>query len=235
MLAIIPARGGSKGIPRKNLVSLQGRPLIDYTLEAARNSRLITRIIVSTDDDEIHSASIKFGLSNEYLRPKELAEDDTSMSETISHCLEWAAREYGRIGEFIILQPTSPLRTSVDIDNAIARFRMGSYGALVSVNEMREHPFECIELMPDGGKKYLRANILQGPGRQSYAGKYYFINGAIYIFDCEYFKSNGCKLDLSDTELYIMPPERSIDIDTAGDLGVAEQMIMGAKLETGGY
>src|ERR1700743_3832228 len=112
-LALIPARGGSKGVPRKNIVPVAGKPLLAWTIEAARNSTRLDRIILSTDDEEIASVAREFGVEVPFMRPAELAKDSSGSLEVALHALDWAAREPGGEPEYLlILQPTSPLRSS---------------------------------------------------------------------------------------------------------------------------
>ena len=123
LLAFIPARGGSKGIPRKNLALLAGKPLIEYTVEAALASSCIDDILLSTDDEEIAAVCARAGVATRYRRPAPLAGDDAPMLAALQHGLEWQARERGSTpDEVLLLQPTSPLRTAVDIDGAVERF-----------------------------------------------------------------------------------------------------------------
>jgi CMP-N,N'-diacetyllegionaminic acid synthase len=225
MLAIIPARGGSKGIHRKNLINLCGRPLIEYTIRAALESCLVSKVILSTEDAEIASLGREFGLDMSYMRPTDLAKDDTSMTDTINHYLKSCVTADQNEVAFIILQPTSPLRSSEDIDNAIQLFFESDCNCLAGVNEMSESPYECIESKVDGHLDFLRKPNKKISRRQDYEGTFYFVNGSIYIYKYKYFFNNGCFINLDNTKLYVMDPHHSIDIDTLHDLAFAEFLL----------
>lgn len=224
MLAIIPARGGSKGIPRKNLVLLGGKPLIQHTIEAAQQSQSVSRIVLTTDDAEIAALGASLGLDARYQRPPELAQDDTPMATTLTHCLQWAQQAYGACDEFMLLQPTSPLRTASDIDAAVRLYRESNKNSLLSVNAMSEHPYECVELKSEGWS-YLAKDVSGASRRQDYRNAYYYINGAIYITRVEFLIRNGKILDEDSTCFYPMPRENSIDIDEEFDLLLAQTLL----------
>ena len=154
LLAIIPARGGSKRLPRKNILDLAGKPLIAWTIEAALNSKYIDRIVVSTDDQEIANISIKYGAEVPFLRPKSLATDDASSIDTVINVLgevEIINQHYEYI---VLLQPTSPLRTEIDIDKAIELLEKKSADSVISVCEV-DHPSHWINTLPDDGNMQL--------------------------------------------------------------------------------
>lgn len=223
MLAIIPARGNSKGIKGKNIYQLCGKPLLQYTIDAALESNYISKIILSTDDIKIAKEGLRLGLKNEYTRPKNLAADNTSMAETVLHCLNWVENNVKSFDNFIILQPTSPLRLTLDIDKSIEEFYKKKSLSLVSINKMIEHPNECIEIKKSGNWKFLRNT--KATKRQDYNDNYYFINGAIYILNTMNFKKKLNIIDDHNTSFYEMPKERSIDIDSYDDLIMAEAFL----------
>jgi N-acylneuraminate cytidylyltransferase/CMP-N,N'-diacetyllegionaminic acid synthase len=230
MLVIIPARGGSKGIPRKNLVLLGGKPLIQYTIEAAQQSQFVTRIVLSTDDPEISELGVGLGLDLTYQRPQHLADDDTSMQATLTHCLNWVRENSATANEeFVLLQPTSPLRTFKNIDEAIQLYQDSKKNSLVSVNSMREHPFECVELKFDSWS-YLSKNISGASRRQDYSNNYFYINGAIYIARIEEFLLSKKIVDEESVCFYQMRREHSIDIDDAYDLLIAQALLIRSRL-----
>ena len=139
VIAVIPARGGSKGIPRKNLIDINGKPLIAYTIEAANQSRAIDTAIVSTDSQEIADVARSLGADVPFLRPEYLAGDKTPMHDVLVHALEWAERSLGNIEAVVLLQPTSPLRRVADIDRALEIFRLEETSSVVSVVEVPHH------------------------------------------------------------------------------------------------
>jgi CMP-N,N'-diacetyllegionaminic acid synthase len=225
LLAIIPARGGSKGILRKNLVSLNGRPLIEYTIKAAQKSKFINEILLSTDDEEIADVGRQLGLDVSYRRPMELAEDTTSMIDTLEHGLHWIESRFGQLPEdTMLLQPTSPLRSVQDIDDAVAIFYETSVTSLVSVHEMGEHPYECV-VGSGNNWSYLVTPPSGIARRQDYKDKFNFINGAIYLAKTRCLLDQRSFININETHFFSMPRERGIDVDAYIDLYIAEALI----------
>ena len=174
MLAIIPARFGSKGIPRKNVVDFCGKPMIQYTLEAALRSKFIDQILVSTNDSEVLKISSNLGIINSYLRPENLASDAAPMLDVVLHALDWFKLQYGKYPEsFILLQPTSPLRNSLDIDGAIKLFLKENPNSVISVHKLSEHPYECLKTNEDKWN-YLDKPIEKVFRRQVFNNNYFF-------------------------------------------------------------
>lgn len=220
IIAIIPARGESRTVPRKNIRLLNGKPLIFYTLEEARKSKHIGRIIVSTEDDDIAEIAKNCG-AEVITRPEELATDEAKTIDVIFHVLN-ALKEEGYTSDIVVLlQPTSPLRTVNDIDRAIELF-LGSDGeSVVGVSEFNSaywsFKIEKGHLKPLFDKRYLRTM------RQD-LDKVYIPNGAIYISTPQMlYKYESFYCDR--TVPYIMPAERSIDIDTEVDFMLAELLM----------
>lgn len=223
ILAILPARGGSKRVPRKNVRNLCGKPLIYYTIREALESKFLDRLIVSTENKEIAELARKFK-AEVIARPVDLAEDDTPSFLVIQHAIRYLRETEDYQPEVIvILQPTSPLRTVCDIDGAINKFLRTDCDSVVSVCEV-EHPLHWMyflegdKLKPviGGGEKITR--------RQD-APKAYRLNGAVYVTHRDIIIEEDKVLG-DDTRAYIMPPDRSIDIDTELDLMITE-LIMG--------
>lgn len=228
LLAVIPARGGSKGIPRKNVALLKGKPLIEYSIEAARKSRFIDEILLSTDDEEIAGVGQRLGLDVSYRRPPELAGDGAAMIDAVEHGLGWFKRARGRLpDEVLLLQPTSPLRSVQDIDGAVALFRESGARSLVSVHPMSEHPCECI-VGAGNDWEYLVPPPKGSVRRQDYRNDFFFINGAIYLAETRTLLSRRAFIHPGETVMYVMPRERGLDIDTSVDLVVAEAMMRSA-------
>ena len=221
MIGIIPARGGSKGIPGKNILPLCGKPLIAYTIEAAQAARSIDRLILSTDDEEIAGLAEKYGLEVPFMRPAELAQDTSLAIDnyiyTFERLNEEAAAQYD---EFIVLQPTSPLRTSADIENAVALFREKNADSVISVSEASHPPMWAKKVDPSGMvKDYFDIEI--GNRNRQELELAFMPNGAIFILKLSLLKTlNSYYSD--NTCAFIMPPERSIDIDTPLDFEFAE-------------
>ena len=230
VVAFIPARGGSKGIPRKNLATLAGKPLIQWTIDAVRESQTVDDIFLSSDDEEIIAFSRSLGVDVPYVRPPELARDDTSMIETVRHALEWMAkhRPGGMPDELLLLQPTSPLRTAEDIDGAVRQFRDTGVTSLISVNEMSEHPYECVSLT-ENGWAFLAKPQGKADRRQDYVDRFYFVNGAIYLTQTDFLLDQGVFVKEGESGIYVMPTERGLDIDQPWQLSVAETFLKNGR------
>lgn len=222
IMAFIPARGGSKGIPKKNLAILNGKPLIQYTIEAARNSRYINDIFLSSDDDDIIEFCKSLGISVPYKRPAELASDASPVIDAILHALDWLKNNNREIPDSImLLQPTSPLRRSRHIDESIELFLSARTESLISVHKMTEHPYECLSLKKDGWE-FLAKPSIAIIRRQDYKDEFYFINGAIYLVKTDFLIRKRVFFIEGKTILYFMDPTYGIDIDNTFDLQKAE-------------
>lgn len=221
VLGLITARGGSKGIPRKNLAPLAGKPLIAWTLEAAAGATSIDRCMVSTDNDEIACVCRDWGMDVPFLRPASLAQDNSPHAAVVTHALDWLATHDSYKPDYILLlQPTSPLRTSQDIDDAVQLALRTAAPSVVSVTPTAHHPMLARRL---DGNNTLAAFIpcdLDYPSRQALPAAY-ALNGAIYLCKREVFLS-GRTFEPKGTIAYIMPPERSLDVDTPFDLRLCE-------------
>lgn len=217
IMAFIPARGGSKEIPHKNMALLDGKLLIQYTIEAAQKSEYIDNIFLSSDDTEIIAFSKSLGLEVPYNRPVELAMDTTAMIDTVLHALEWLKNKGYVPDSVLLLQPTSPLRRTEDIDGAIKQFLDSNSSSLMSVHEMIEHPYECVKLTPMGWS-YLQKAKNPTYRRQDYQNRYYYINGAIYLATLGFLVKERSFAVEGKTGLYVMPPVYGIDVDNSFDL-----------------
>ena len=218
ILALIPARGGSKRIPDKNIKALCGKPLISYSIISAKKSKNIDKVIVSTDDENIADISREF-TAEVIKRPKELAKDNTPTIEVVYHALDSLKKENYDPSIIVLLQPTSPLRNTEDIDNAIDLFLNSNCESVVSVCEIKHIPYWSLNinkgyLKPLFGKKYLKIKS------QDFK-KAYRPNGVLYIStprSIHKYRSFFCKYTIP----YVMPIERSIDIDDEFDFLLAE-------------
>lgn len=219
MLAIIPARGGSVGLPGKNIKLLNGKPLIAYTIECALSSSLISRVIVSTDSKEIADVALKYGAEVPYLRPAELASGTANAFDAYKHLLNWLKEKEGyETSNCIILQPTSPLRISEDIDNAIKLFEFKKADSVISFTP-EDHPISWHKKIDTSGKINEIWAKEKAKNRQEYEQTYY-PNGALFIYKTEMIIN---KNQFSENSYaYLMPKERSIDIDTQLDFDFAQ-------------
>ncbi|MBC8226583.1 MAG: acylneuraminate cytidylyltransferase family protein [Gammaproteobacteria bacterium] len=227
LLTIIPARGGSKSIPRKNLALLGGRPLISYTLDICKSIDHIGPVLVSTDNEDIADYCAENGFPTSYRRPHTLASDEAGMTETVIDGLKWYEdnHEY-KIEDILVLQPTSPFRRKIDVVNAIEMYFSDSSSSLISVTTMREHPFECIEWSKEENSwSYLSEPTLGSKRRQDYKGNFGFIDGSIYIASKDFIKVHDNLIVKGETSIYLSSDRYAIDIDEPEDLALAEQII----------
>ncbi|MGD9625711.1 MAG: acylneuraminate cytidylyltransferase family protein [Arcobacter sp.] len=219
-LAIIPARGGSKRLPRKNVLDLCGKPLIAHTIEAGLKSNYIDKVIVSSDDEEILEISKKIGAKT-VKRPDELASDIATTFDAIKHTIDNNIDKYNYI---VLLQPTSPLRNEKHIDEAIELLEIKNADAIISVCEMEHSPLWSNTLPQDGSMKgFLRDEVLNK--RSQDLEKYYRLNGAIYICKTEKLLENKSFFLKENIFAYIMDRENSVDIDEDIDFKIAEVIL----------
>ena len=213
IIAIIPARGGSKGIPRKNMVDFHGKPLIQWTIDAAVASSCITDIVVTSDSIEILEYVKKTPKIICIERPKELALDTTKTEPVIAHALAFIEQQYDYL---IVLQPTSPLRTTAHITAAFATFIKSKATALISVCGVEHHPYKSFKVGVNGYLEGIINNEFPFFPRQSLP-LIYRPNGAIYIVLVKEFLKNNL-LFTNKTLHFIMSTSNSLDVDTLEDL-----------------
>lgn len=220
ILAIIPARSGSKGLKDKNIKMMNGKPLIAYTIEAAQNSKIFEDIIISTDSEKYAEIAKKYRGSVPYLRDKKLANDNAKSSDVILDILNRVEKKYD---SFIMLQPTSPLRTEKNIIEAYKMYLEKKANSVVSVCEMEHSPLWANILNEERRMDSFLKGIDVNKNRQELE-TYYRINGALYIANVEYFKKYQ-DFYYKDSYAYIMEKENSIDIDDELDFKIAEYLI----------
>ena len=224
VIAIIPARGGSKGLPGKNIKAMNGKPLIWYTINSAKKSKFVDKIIVSTDDNEVAKISKKYGAEIPFMRPKELARDDSLAIDNYIYTIDRLNKKFNYgIVEFIILQPTSPLRTSLDIDTAIQIFEEKKADSVISISEVI-HPPIWSKRIDEKGILRNYFNIEIGNKNRQEIKKVYMPNGAIFVFKFSLLKEKYSYYS-DKTYPYVMPLERSIDIDSKLDFEFAEYLL----------
>lgn len=211
VLAVIPARGGSKGVPRKNVRLLAGKPLIAWTIEEAKKSKYIDRLILTSEDDEIIETAKAYGCEIPFIRPSELAGDTTSGIAPILHALE-QIEGYDYI---VVLQPTSPFRLVGDIDSCIKRLIETKSPACVSVTESGSSPYWMYKVNEAGMMQPLIQQEELITNRQELPIAY-VLNGAVYVAEVDWFMQSQSFLT-KDTTAFVMPKERSYDIDTEED------------------
>lgn len=224
ILAVIPARGGSKGVLKKNLKPLGGRPLIDYTIDAARSAAGLTRCVVSTDSEEIAAVARRLGADVPFLRPPALATDEARSLPVLLHALDTLEAAEGAPFEAVMmLQPTTPFRQAADIAGALALFEASGADSVISVVEVGgHHPARM---------KYLEGDRLLDPPfceaeenqpRQQLRPMY-LRNGAIYLTRSAVLRRGSLKGH--DCRAWVMPPQRSVNIDDLSDFRYAEFLL----------
>ena len=220
IIAIIPARGGSKGIPHKNIIDLCGKPLISYTITAAKNSKYIDYVMVSTDDVEIAYVAKEYGAEVPFMRPGEMASDTSKTIDAVLHAVDTLSDMGEVFSDLVLLQPTEPLRTAEDIDGAIKEYYKHDRSSLVSVSEVDDHPIlirtiEKNTLIP-------LLNVSSTCRRQDMP-KYYKVNGCIYINRIESLDEST---SFNDNHIpFVMNKSHSVDIDELSDLMMAQYYI----------
>lgn len=227
VLGIIPARGGSKGVPHKNVAPLGGMPLIAHTIRAARASRLLDDVVLSTDSQEIAAVAREYGLQVPWLRPAELAGDRARVQDAVLHLLD-RYPAVGKMDYLLLLQPTAPFRKAEDIDNAICLAASYDADSVVSfAREESHHPYYMYryeaEHDDEPARVYPFAEYEPGLPRQEFPPCVYR-NGAIYLVRRTYFLDHNSFI--SDACVpYLMPPDRSVNVDSPDDLAYAEFLL----------
>lgn len=219
VLAIIPARGGSKGLPRKNVLPLGGRPLIAWTVRAALDATHVDRVVLSSDDDEIAQAAREAGCEVPFRRPAHLAQDASSTADVVLHALQ----ELPGYEWLVLLQPTSPLRTAQDIDSAISLCHVHNAPGCVSVTEACQSPYWMYRIDQGMQLQPLLGDDAQH-GRRQDLPPVFVLNGAVYVVRTDDFLRTR-RFVGPGTLAHLMPQDRSIDIDTASDLEAAQKLV----------
>ncbi|MDD5168739.1 MAG: acylneuraminate cytidylyltransferase family protein [Syntrophales bacterium] len=220
VLCVIPARGGSKGVPRKNIKHLAGKPLIAYSIEQAMQSSYIDRVIVSTEDEEIAAIAKKYGAEVPFLRPVELAGDDISTIDVLLHAMDWIEKQGKYPFDILtLLHTTAPLRWVSDIDACIKLLIDTTADNVFSVADAHRNPyFNMVECDAEGKIKLVKKSTFST--RQA-APKVYDLNASIYAWWKDILKKEK-KVFLNKSKIYVMPKERSVDIDDDLDFRIAE-------------
>lgn len=228
ILAVIPARGGSKGIPSKNIIEVGGRPLIQYTIDCAKNSKYIDRAIISTDSEEIKKVSIECGGDVPFMRPKELALDTSKTIDCIVHAVD-SLKKMGETYDYVmIIQNTVPLRKYWHVDESIEKLINSEERSLVSVTEVEQHPILMRTINEDGTVKNLLP--MSSTMRRQDFPKFYKVDGAIAIQKID--EDFNLNTSINDGKLaYIMDAKYSTDIDSYIDIKIIEYYLEKEKEE----
>lgn len=229
VLGVITARGGSKGIPRKNLTLVGGKPLLAYTAEAALAARRLTRVIVSTDDEEIATVARQYGLEVPFMRPAELARDDSPSLGVVQHAVRETEANGERWDAVFILQPTNPLRLASDIDGAIELLEESGADSVISFVDIGERHPARMKFIDDAGRVVDPpfAEAFEGQRRQDLP-KMYLRDGSVYVTRHDVLMLQN-SLKGQDCRAWLMPVERSCNVDTPFDLYLTECLLDYAK------
>lgn len=229
VLGVIPARGGSKRVPRKNVREVGGKPLVGHAVEQAAAAALIDEAVVSTDDEEIREAAVAHGGNVPFVRPDELATDTAPGHAVVAHALDWYAARGERFDVVAMIQVTSPLRRPADIDGAISRLLDRDADSVVSVTRYGDPPFWAVETDGEGYlREYFDEGVLftdpdEAVPRSQDLPQLCYPNGAVMAASVEAFRRHeGFYTDR--TVGYEMPPERSVDVDEPFELTVARAL-----------
>jgi len=228
VVAIIPARGGSKGIPKKNIIPLAGKPLIVYSIETALKSKYIDKIFVSTDDNEILEIAEKNG-TELIKRPKELAKDNTPDLPVFQHAIKQLIEKHNYKPDIIVnLRPTCPLRSEEDINSSVKKMLETDCDAVRTITNSKNHPYWMGKLDGDRLLPFMDNISVEKYYQRQLLPPAYIINGGVDVMKADVLIVQN-SLYGKDIRAVFMPFERSIDIDTKFDLMFAESIIKGGK------
>lgn len=223
ILCVIPARGGSKGLPGKNIKEISGRPLIAYSIEQAKGAKYVDRIIVSTENREIADIARRYGAEVPFMRPRKLATDDCSIIDVLLHAMDWMENKGKcKFDILVLLHATAPLRTTEDIDNSIKLLADKKADNVFSVTEAHRNPyFNMVEVRENGTVGLVKSGSFVT--RQS-APRVFDMNASIYVWWKDVLRKKK-SVFLKKSHVYIMPRERSVDIDDYLDFRIAEMLL----------
>ena len=222
-LGVVPARSGSQSIKKKNTFIVNKKPLIQYTFEALTKS-LIKKKYLLSDDKKIKKLAKKFNLSSDYLRPKILSRNTTSLVDTLFHFHQWTENKKIVYDYLVVLQPTSPLRNYKDINSAVKIVKRKKYKSLFSISNSLEHPYETIKFDKKKKWKYVLSKSKLYYRRQDFDFESYFINGAIYIIHRKLVIQKRI-YDKKNHGFCVMPKQRSIDINDLSDIKIVRGLL----------
>ena len=227
ILALIPARGGSKRLPGKNIRLLGGKPLINWTIDAAQEIPEICEILVSTDDPAIASIALEAGASVPWLRPESLATDHAASVDVALHALDWYEQKNGTVDGLLLLQPTSPFRTQERIKDGVNLFKSHGYQPVIGVSPVRDHPLWTYKMKEEYVVPFLENH---GFGiRSQDLPPAFVVNGGFYLISPESLREGGSFMGSQSIPLIIKSAKESLDIDTEDDFEYAEFLISNSQ------
>ena len=232
-VAIVPARGGSKDIPRKNIVDLGGKPLIAWSIETALAAGCVDEVLVSTDDEEIVEIAQRHGASAPFLRPVELSRDDSSDWEVFLHAVEWLHGRDGHHPKIVVwVRPTAPFRSGDDIEGCVAELNASGASAVRTLIEAKNHPYWVMSLNQGRVRPFLDGIDLSRYHRRQDLPSAFSLAGSVEVIRTRDAVANG-ELYGGEVRGIVVPRHRSVDIDTPFDLDVA-RALLATKKENGG-
>lgn len=224
ILGLIPARGGSKGVPRKNIRLVSGKPLIAYSIECGLNCPSIDRVVVSTDDSEIADIAKEWGASVPFLRPPELAQDHVPMLPVMQHTINESESYYRqRIDYLVLLDPTGPLRTVEDVETCIDWIRGSNWDAVISGNIAHRNPYFNMAVVENGTARLVMETEGEVGCRQD-APRVYDLNTVVWVYTRDALLNEQARIP-KRTRLFVVPVERALDLDTEIDFRVLETIM----------
>lgn len=222
VIAVIPARGGSKSVPGKNIRPLAGKPLINWSIEVARQTSEIDRVIVSTDDSKIASVSRECG-AEVYIRPAHLATDEALVIDALKDLIQTLRAEQESFEWLVLLEPTCPLRTPEDVHNCLKLLMQGAYDSVATFKEAELNPHRAWRIIGETPEVFILGSIPWLPRQK--LPKAYQLNGAVYVFRAGMLAAETRAILLGRPAAVMMPPERSHDIDDLVDFMVVEALL----------
>lgn len=230
ILALIPARGGSKRIPGKNIRPLGGRPLIVWSIEAAKGTPEIRDILVSTDDPAIAATSRDAGALVPWLRPAELAADSASSIDVCLHALDWYERENGAVDGLLLLQPTSPFRSRATVQRGIELFHARHRRPVIGISPAKSHPMWCFYVEGESMRPFIKG--ANAPLRSQDLPPAYVVNGAFYLIAPADLRRLRSFEGPETVPLIVDEPEEGLDLDTEWEWAVAEAIVRSRRSES---
>ncbi|STX41616.1 N-acylneuraminate cytidylyltransferase [Legionella donaldsonii] len=230
VLAIIPARGGSKGLPGKNIRPLNGIPLVAWPIKTALSSRYVDRVIVTTDAPEIAKVALAYGAEVPFMRPAEFARDTSPSSEAVIHAIKFCAETDGPYDYFVLLEPTSPLTEAADVDEALETLVAGEGLSIVGASKVEaSHPVYCATIGDDNFLRPYNRESFAKPIRRQDVDDVYFFEGSLYISDTKKYLETETFYH-ERTLPYIVPAWKSLEVDTLLDFLKIETILKNKEL-----
>lgn len=224
ILGLIPARGGSKGVPKKNIRMVAGKPLIAYAIECALKCPSLDRVVVSTDSEEIAAVARQHGAEVPFMRPAELASDTAAMVPVLEHAITEIEKETAESVEFLVLiDSTAPLRIPDDIEQALAICKQDDCDAVISASEAHRNPYFNM-VKEENGYVRLVCEPATPVGRRQDAPQVYDVNTVVWVWRRDALMKDHARIP-KRTKLYLIPRERSIDLDTELDFKLLERLL----------